>query len=52
MEEKIVGFVLEDFCEVRSFVVLVLVVVAAHQRALVVADGASGEQKYRLAANI
>ena len=43
MEEKEVGFVLEDFGEVRSLVVLVLVVVAAHQRTLVVTDGTGGE---------
>jgi hypothetical protein len=47
-----VSFVLKCFCEIWFLIVNILVVVAAHQRALVVAHCSGGKQEYCLAANI
>jgi hypothetical protein len=50
--EEEVSFVLKSFCEIRFLIVNVLIVVATHQRALVVAHCPGGKQEYCLAANI
>ena len=50
--EEEVSFVLKCFCEIRFLIVNILIVVATHQSALVVAHCPGGKQKYCLAADI